>query len=227
MNPSEKNTYQKETKIFKNIKNKNNYYIERKNKIIYFCDVIKGTRTFSNYIWFILLLISGIAAITIGISTYLFDIKKNFYFGDFSNIKFLPQGILLTFYGTCAILISFVISFLLIFDLGSGNNEIFVKEKRISLSRKNFPNYRPLENKIPFTQEHLYLVYKFSEINCLELEIINGINPKRIIYLLLKDGRRIPLTPANRIEDLDQIELKTIYLAKLVGVTIKLNDKSY
>ena len=32
MNPSEKNTYQKETKIFKNIKNKNNYYIERKNK---------------------------------------------------------------------------------------------------------------------------------------------------------------------------------------------------
>jgi hypothetical protein len=227
MNPSEKTIYQKETKIFKNIKNKNNYYIERKNKIIYFCDVVKGTRTFSNYIWFILLLISGIGAIKIGISSYLFDIKKNFFFENVSNIRFLPQGILLTFYGACAVLISFIISFLLIFDLGSGNNEIFIKEKRISLSRKNFPNYQLLENKIPFKQEHLYLVYKFSEIGSLELEIINGINPKRIIYLILKDGRRIPLTPANGIENLAQIELKTIYLAKLIGVNIKLNDKSY
>jgi hypothetical protein len=227
MNPSEKNTYHKETKIFKNIRNKNNYYIERKNKIIYFCDVIKGTRTFSNYIWFILLLVTGITAITVGVSTYFMDIKKNFYFEDFSNIKFLPQGILLTFYGASAVLISFVISFLLIFDLGSGNNEIFIKQKRIRLSRKSFPNYKPLDSKIPFTQEHLYLVYEFSEVRYLELEIINGINPKRIIYLILKDGRRIPLTPANGIEDLAQIELKTIYLAKLIGVTIKLNDKSY
>ena len=227
MSASEKNLSQNETKLFKTIKNKNNYYIEKKQKIIYFCDKIKGTRTFSNYIWFTLLFISGIGAITIGISTYLVDIKKNFYFENFSNIKFLPQGILLTFYGACALLISFVISFLLLFDLGAGNNEIFIKEKRISLSRKNFPSYESIEKKIPFRQEHLYLVYKFEEINFLELEIINGINPKRIIYLILKDGRRIPLTPTNGIEDLAQIELKTIYLAKLMGVSIKLNDKAY
>ena len=46
-----------------------------------------------------------------------------------------------------------------------------------------------------------------------------------IIFLCLKDGRRIPLTPSNQLNDLLFLEGRAIFIAKLLKVDLKLNNR--
>ena len=46
-----------------------------------------------------------------------------------------------------------------------------------------------------------------------------------IIFLCLKDGRRIPLTPSNQLNDLLFLEGRAIFIAKLLKVELKLNNR--
>ena len=65
---------------------------------------ITGSRRISNYIWVVILTLGGLGFFLSGISSY---IKVNLIpFTDSTQLVFIPQGILLTFYGTVALLIS-------------------------------------------------------------------------------------------------------------------------
>jgi hypothetical protein len=44
-------------------------------------------------------------------------------------------------------------------------------------------------------------------------------------YLILKDKRRIPLNINMRIEDLNFLETRAIFLAKLLKIELKLNNQ--
>ena len=71
-------------------------------------DFIKGSRRISNYFWIVLLYTGGLGFFLAGLSSYF---KKNLIpFTDVSDLIFIPQGILLLFYGTLAILVSTFIS---------------------------------------------------------------------------------------------------------------------
>ena len=83
--------------------------------------------------------------------------------------------------------------------------------------------YFPKIIDLRIQQENFYLVYSFNEIDSLELDIIGGINPKRVIFLGLKDGRRIPLTPSNEFSSLSFLENRAIFLAKFLQMDLKLN----
>ena len=74
-------------------------------------------------------------------------------------------------------------------------------------------------------QQNILLVYPFSDVVNLELDITDGLNPTRIIFLCLKDGRRIPLTPSNQLNDLLFLEGRAIFIAKLLKVDLKLNNR--
>jgi hypothetical protein len=213
-----------EQQALKYVEKGTSFFIEKNNEIVYYSETIKGTKVLTNYIWLILLLLFGIGFSTAGLSSYFIDNKNYFFLENFSNIEFLPQGILLLFYGTCAILLSILISILIKIDIGAGKNEYDVENKVVRITRKGFPI---LTKKLNFKQKNIYFVYPFSELENIELEIVEGINPNRVIYLMLKDGRRIPLSPSNKLEDLLSIESKAIYIAKLLKIDLKLNDKSY
>ena len=101
------------------------------------------------------------------------------------------------FYGTAGFLLSFLIFGLIRLDLGSGKNT-FDNGQVVRLTRRGFPTFTNLK----FNQQNILLVYPFSDIVNLELDITDGLNPTRIIFLCLKDGRRIPLTPSNQLNDL-------------------------
>ena len=197
----------------------------REGNIIYYREEIEGTNISSNYIWFILLLIIGIGFFIAGISSYLNDMDlKNNGLNSFSNIKYLPQGILLVFYGTCSIFLSLLIFLLIKINLGAGKNIYDIENEVVHLSRKGFLYFN---NNLKLKQKIFYFSYPFSIISNLELEIKDGINPNRTIYLILKDTRRIPLNPKTKLENIYNIELKAIELAKILNIDLKFNDKTY
>ena len=193
------------------------YIVKKEGKTITHCESIKGARQFTNFFWLVLLFLFGIGFLVAGFSSYF---NFNFlFFSNFSNIEFIPQGILLLFYGTCAILLSFLILNLIYWDIGSGTNNYDIESSVVRLSRRGFPS---LTKDFKFEQRNLYLVYPFSDILNLELEIIDGLNPTRVIYLRLKDNRRIPLTPSNQLKDLRYLENRAMFLARLLKTDLKL-----
>lgn len=174
-------------------------------------DSITGANTLSNYIWAIILFTGGLGFFSAGLSSYF---KTNFLpFLDSSNLVFLPQGILLLFYGTLAIFLSLILLFWASEKIGSGFNEYDKQENVVRIFRKGFS----------FFKNDIYLVYAFNDVVNIELEIIDNIVPRRVLYLCLKDNRKIPLTPSNILLDLGQIEKKGIFLADFIGVTLLLN----
>jgi len=138
-----------------------------------------------------------------------------------TNIEFIPQGILLFFYGPCAILLSVLISIFVNLDIGSGTNIYDLETEVIRIARKGFLKFR---RKLSLVQSNIYLVHPFSQILNVELEITNRLNPKRVIYLCLKDNRRIRLTPSNQIDDLIFLEKRAIFIAKLLKIGLRLKN---
>ena len=60
-------------------------------------DLILGSRCFSNYFWAIFLLVGGSGFMLAGLSSYF---NKNFLpFANPSELVFIPQGLIMIFYG--------------------------------------------------------------------------------------------------------------------------------
>lgn len=181
-----------------------------------YTEYITGGDRVSNYIAMLTLFLFGFGFSIAGISSYSnIDIIAN---RNFSSIEFIPQGILLLFYGTCALLLSSIIGLLIKFDVGGGSNTFDVINNIVRLSRRGLPS-------LTFTQEPIFLVYSFNEIENIELAITNSLNPKRIIYINLKDKRRIPLTNGTKLESLEQIENNAIFLSILLEVKLEINKE--
>ena len=137
-------------------------------------DRIVGSRRLSNYFCIVFLYIGGLGFSLAGLSSYF---STNLIpFRDFSELIFIPQGILLLFYGTLSTLVSTFILLTVFWDVGGGYNEYNRAEGLVRISRKGFPG----ENR------EIYLVYPFGDIKSIELEIMEGINPKRIFIYVLK-----------------------------------------
>jgi len=173
-------------------------------------DIIKGSRRTSNYIWIVILYTGGVGFFLAGLSSYF---RQNLIpFTDVSNLVFIPQGILLLFYGTLAILISTFILLTVFWDVGGGYNEYNKRDELVRIVRKGFPG----------KNREIFLVYPFEDIKAIELEVTEGLNPKRIIYLCTKDERRIPLTPVQEPLELSLIEKQATNLAKFLEVNLNL-----
>ena len=203
--------------IYNKNKIEDSSYTEKNGKIILYSEPIYGGRRFNNFIAVVLLFLFGLGFFIAGISSYFHT--NIIPLRDFSTIEFLPQGILLLFYGTCSSLLSILITSLIVWDIGSGTNIYDIENQVVRVSRRGFPKIIDLINK----KKNFYLVYSFNEIDSLELDIIGGINPKRVIFLGLKDGRRIPLTPSNEFSSLSFLENRAIFLAKFLQMDLKLN----
>jgi hypothetical protein len=173
-------------------------------------DTIKGSRRNSNYFWIVILYTGGLGFFLAGLSSYF---KRNLIpFTDVSDLIFIPQGILLLFYGTVAILVSTFILLTVIWDVGGGYNEYNKQEQLVRIVRKGFPG----------KNREIFLVYPFEDIKTIELEVTEGINPKRIVYLCTKDERRIPLTPVQEPLELSLVEKQATNLAKFLDVNLSL-----
>ena len=98
---------------------------------------IIGSRNLNNIVITFIIMFGGFGFFFAGISSYF---QKNILqITDTSKIVFIPQGIALLFYGTCAIGVSIYLFLTIIWDIGSGYNEFSEEEKMVKIVRKGFP----------------------------------------------------------------------------------------
>ena len=84
-------------------------------------DKIVGSRRFSNYFWSVFLFVGGLGFLLAGISSYF---KINLLpFANPTELVFIPQGLVMMFYGTLSLGISVYITITVFLDIGSGYNE--------------------------------------------------------------------------------------------------------
>lgn len=172
-------------------------------------DLILGSRRFSNYLWAIVSLLGGTGFLLAGISSYLG--MQLIPFANVETIVFIPQGIVMTFYGTVGILLSLFLFLNINLDVGGGYNCYDKSSGVIQIFRLGFPGKR----------RKILLQYKIQEIKSIKLSIVEGINPKREIYLQTKDQRQIPLTRVGEPLLLSQIEEEAVDLANFLNIPLE------
>jgi hypothetical protein len=175
--------------------------------------LIPGYRRFSNIVWFSLLIFAGLGFLFRGVSSY-FNISFLPFFSA-SEINYVPQGLIMTFYGTLSIILGCFILFGIILNVGGGSNEFNKKNNLIRVIRNGWPG----KNK------NILLTYPIDEIDKIEVFIREGLNPQRIIYLLMKDGRKLPLTPIGQPMTLSEIEDKAFRITRFLKITLVFNIK--
>ena len=172
-------------------------------------DKIVGSRRFSNYFWSFLLLIGGLGFLLAGLSSYL---KINLIpFANPTELVFIPQGLVMMFYGTLSFGISIYILITVFLDIGSGYNEYNRVENLVKIVRKGFPG----------KNREILLTYPLTNIRAIGIKITEGLNPTRSIYLCLKDERNIPLTPVQEPTSISNLEEEAADLAKFLDLKLE------
>lgn len=172
-------------------------------------DKITGSRRFSNYFWLFFLLVGGIGFLLAGISSYF---KVNFLpFTNSTELVFIPQGLIMMFYGSLSLAISLYILFTIVLDIGSGYNEYNKLENIVKIVRKGFPG----------KNREIFLTYPLSNVRAIGIKITEGLNPTRSIYLCLKDERNIPLTPVQEPSAISDLEEEATDLAKFLDIKLE------
>ena len=172
-------------------------------------DKIVGSRRFSNYFWSLFLFVGGLGFLLAGISSYL---KINLLpFADTSSLVFIPQGVVMMFYGTLSLGFSIYIIITILLDIGSGYNEYNKVENIVKVIRKGFPG----------KNREILLTYPLTNVKAIGIKITEGLNPTRSIYLCLKDERNIPLTPVQEPTAISNLEEEAADLAKFLDVKLE------
>lgn len=172
-------------------------------------DKIVGSRRFSNYFWSVVLFIGGLGFLLAGISSYF---KINLLpFTNSTQLVFIPQGLIMMFYGTLSLGISVYLIITVLLDIGSGYNEYNKTESLVKIIRRGFPG----------KNREILLVYSLSNIRSIGIKITEGLNPTRSIYLCLKDERQIPLTPVQEPTSISDLEEEAADLAKFLDLKLE------
>nr|UZC30132.1 pho photosystem I assembly protein [Entomoneis sp.] len=172
-------------------------------------DKIIGSKRLSNYFWSFSLFIGGLGFLLAGLSSYF---KINLLpFTDTTELVFIPQGVVMMFYGTLSLGFSIYISVTILLDIGSGYNEYNKLENLVKIVRKGFPG----------KNREILLTYPLSNVRAIGIKIKEGLNPTRSIYLCLKDDRNIPLTPVQEPTAISNLEEEAADLAKFLDLTLE------
>ena len=113
-------------------------------------DYIEGSRRLSNIFWALAVSVGGLGFFLSGLSSFF---KINLLiFSDSTYISFIPQWIVLVFYGTIGSILGIFLLLTIWWDIGFGYNEYSKETQQVTLYRKGFPGKnRELCLKFNFT----------------------------------------------------------------------------
>jgi len=170
---------------------------------------VLGSRRPSNYFWAVVISTGGLGFFLSALSSYT---KINFLpLSDPTQLVFIPQGIAMGFYGVAAIVLSTYLWLVILWDVGGGFNEFNANTQTATILRHGFPGKDRL----------VELVYKFDQIQSVRIEIKEGLNPKRALYLKIRNKGEIPLTRVGQPLALAQIENQGAELARFLRVPLE------
>lgn len=170
---------------------------------------ITGSRQLGNIFWAVVVLLGGLGFFITGLSSYLH--VNLAFFTDVTQISYIPQGIVLLFYGSVGVILGTFLCFTVWWDVGFGYNDYDKNLAQILLYRKGFPG----------KNREVKLVFGFEEVNSIKIRIRDGLNPRRQLLLCLTDGREIPLTAAGQLFSLTKVEAEAVNLAKFLNVYLE------
>lgn len=168
-----------------------------------------GSRRFSNYWWAFVILLGGLGFLLTGLSSYFgFNILP---FLHSENIVFFPQGLVMCFYGFLGLIFSFYLWLTIFWSVGGGFNEFNKKEGIVRIFRWGFPG----------KNRRIDLCYPIKEIEAIRVEVKEGLNPRRTIYIRVKGKKDIPLTGIGQPMTLETIEKQAAELARFLQVSLE------
>jgi hypothetical protein len=168
-----------------------------------------GSRRFSNYWWAFVILFGAIGFLLTGLSSYLgFNILP---FIHSESILFFPQGLVMCFYGFLGLIFSIYLWLTILWSVGGGFNEFNKKEGIVRIFRWGFPG----------RNRRIDLCYSLKDIEAIRVELKEGFNPRRTIYIRVKGKKDIPLTRIGQPMTLEEIEQQAAELARFLQVSLE------
>lgn len=170
---------------------------------------VLGSRRFSNYLWAIVAFVGGSGFLLAGISSYLH--VNLLPFSDPTMLVFIPQGIAMGFYGLLGLLFSLYLWLTIVFDVGGGYNEFNKQTGTAKIFRSGFPG----------KNRKIELTIKTEDVQAVKVQLRDGLNPQRSLYLRVKGMREIPLTRVGQPIALAALENQGAELARFLGVPLE------
>ena len=170
---------------------------------------ILGSRRWSNYWWALVTTVGGAGFLLAGVSSY--SGVNLLPFADPTQLIFIPQGIVMCFYGTAALLLSTYLWLICIWDVGGGYNRFDKEAQEAQIFRWGFPGKN---RKIDFK-------YPLSSVTAIRVDIREGLSPKRALYLKVKGKGDIPLTRVGQPMSLTAVENQAAELARFLQVPLE------
>ena len=171
--------------------------------------MIIGERRTSNYWWACIVLLGSCGFLLSGVSAYYGSSFIPFLI--VKDLSFFPQGLLMSFYGSLGFLLSFYWWFLIFWNVGGGFNEFNKKEGKIRIFRWGYPG----------KNRRIDLSYSLKDVEAIKVELKQGLDAQRTIYLKLKGKREIPLTGIGDPLTLKEIEKQASELANFLQVSLE------
>jgi hypothetical protein len=169
----------------------------------------EGSRKLNNLFWALFVILGGLGFLFSGLSSFF---KINFLFFLSSNeLSFVPQGIVLLFYGTVGLILGFFLCLTVWWDIGFGYNEYSKENQKVTLYRKGFPG----ENR------EMRLKFNFEELKSIKMFAKDGLSPKRQLFLCLTDNREFPLTGRSKPAPFKKFEMEALNLAKYLNICVE------
>lgn len=170
---------------------------------------VLGSRRLSNYWWATIILGGASGFLLSGISSYL---QVNLLpFSDPTQLIFIPQGLAMSLYGVAGVLLAIYLWLVIIWDVGGGYNEFNRETGMARIFRSGFPG----------KNRRIEVTHKLEDVQAVRVDIKEGLNPRRALYLRIKGKGDIPLTRVGQPLGLSDLENQGAELARFLGVPLE------
>lgn len=170
---------------------------------------VLGSRRLSNYWWATVATLGGAGFLLAGLSSYL---KTNLLpFSDPTQLIFIPQGIAMGFYGVVGVLLGSYLWLLVFLDVGGGYNEFNKETGKVRIVRSGFPG----------KNRKIEIEHNLEDVIAVRVDIREGLNPKRALYLRIQGRPDVPLTRVGQPLPLSDLENQGAELARFLQVPLE------
>lgn len=170
---------------------------------------VLGSRRLSNYWWASVVLIGATGFLLAGLSSYLH--RNLLPLSNPSMLVFYPQGIAMTFYGFAGTLLATYLWLTILWNLGGGYNEFDKDKQQARIFRWGFPG----------KNRQIDITCKLEDVQSVRVDLKEGLNPRRAIYLRVKGRRDILLTRIGQPLSLAELENQAAELARFLAVPLE------
>jgi hypothetical protein len=154
-------------------------------------------------------------------------------------MRVFPQ--VMSFYGVAGLTLALYLWLTIAWDVGAGYNE-FNKQARARTRRKRIAHvsvltciwhhprgFRPQQSQLvrifrfgfPGKDRRINLVSALKDVRAVRVEVKEGVNPRRVLYLCVKGRQDIPLTRIGQPMALEELEGRAATLARFLQVPIE------